>query len=556
MVSVVKSIRAGRFPWVVIPAASCCFQLLWFGVKCLGNIDFDGISYVGMARHLSRGHFYAAINAFRSPLLSWLIVSLSWVTSDFVSLGKLLTITSCVGCVVLLYKFTEELWGSPLAAAIAALWFTLGRGVLALSVLFVTPDFLLTFLVLAYFWTLLRCFRSDSKSYWFYLGAIHALAFFAKSFALPWLGITSLLAICLSSNRAKEAAARVALAAIIPTLVVGSWAFVLHMKYGTLTTGDQFRTNILQWTLHEKWPAGDKGFLVLRDESKNVDEYMVGDPLPPGSPFWQYHYTLSRLVPAILSSEVRNIPLAIREILVVFTPGGTLAFALATIALRLKRQTFPVEFRIALTVLAGSVTLVLAYCMLVFDGRYVLPVIPLLIAISVRFLLPNDTKNDPLALPWPWQRISLAFIVVPIIFFLGYRPSPFRNLTRNFQASCYKAAQELKSHSARNIVTIGSGPYPEHGVGWEAGYTTAFLAGARVVASADQVPGPNTVPNLMLDVRKAAPDALIVWGKSEDLRYTELEHALTERYPGSSPQEITDLTTAKVGAIYFLANEK
>jgi hypothetical protein len=100
-------------------------------------------------------------------------------------------------------------------------------------------------------------------------------------------------------------------------------------------------------------------------------------------------------------------------------------------------------------------------------------------------------------------------------------------------------------------VTIGSGPYPEHGVGWEAGYTAAFLAGAKVVASANQLPSPSTVPSIMPDIRRASPDALVVWGKSEDLRYMEVDRALTQWYPTSHPVDITD-PTGKVGAIYLL----
>ena len=52
--------------------AATTFQLLWFGPKCIRQIDIDGMSYIGIARHLHDGKFLAAINAFRSPLLSWL----------------------------------------------------------------------------------------------------------------------------------------------------------------------------------------------------------------------------------------------------------------------------------------------------------------------------------------------------------------------------------------------------------------------------------------------------------------------------------------------------
>jgi hypothetical protein len=552
----VGPIRKPRFLWIAIAVTSCGVQLVWFSLRCFRYIDIDGIDYVGIARHLIRGQFFASLNAFRSPLLSWLIASLSWLTTDLVVLGKIVTISSFVGCLVLLYKLTDQLWGSPLAAALAVLWLTLARGVLPLSVLFVTPDFLLTCLVLAYYLSLIQCFRSNSKRSWFYLGALHGVAFLAKAFALPWLGLTTLFAALWRGRGMKETGARMTLALAIPFLFAAGWAFVLHAKYGIYTTGDQFRTNLLQWTLHEKWPSTARGFVVLRDESEMKDAYMVEEPIPSGSPLWRYHYSLRRLVPAVLSAERHNLPLALKELLIVLTPGGALLFGFALIALRRGRETLPVQSGVIFTIFASSSVLVAAYCMLAFDRRYILPIVPLLIASSAGFIAPGHLRPDSLAMPPPWRTISLALIGIPLLCFLGYGSSPFRTLNRDFQASCYQAAQQLRSHSAHTIVTIGSGPYPEYGVGWEAGYTAAFWAGARVVAAADELPSSSAVSSLMLDLDKTAPDALLLWGRSEDVRYVVLERALSIRYPRCHRLEITGLDASPAGDIYVLQDAR
>lgn len=64
--------------WLVLGAIlSCVFQLAWFAPKSFDQIDFDGMAYTGIAHHLRLGEFHAAINAFRSPLISWLIAGLS-----------------------------------------------------------------------------------------------------------------------------------------------------------------------------------------------------------------------------------------------------------------------------------------------------------------------------------------------------------------------------------------------------------------------------------------------------------------------------------------------
>jgi TRAP-type C4-dicarboxylate transport system permease small subunit len=149
--------------FLVLTALSCLFQLLWFGSRCFHQIDIDGMDYTGIARHLHDGQFHAAINGFRSPLLSWMIAAGSFFDGDLVRVGKVLNAGSFLLCVALIYVFTRELWNSALTAAIAALWFSLGRGLAAISLEMVTPDLLLAAVVLMYFIVLLRCLRGGSN---------------------------------------------------------------------------------------------------------------------------------------------------------------------------------------------------------------------------------------------------------------------------------------------------------------------------------------------------------------------------------------------------------
>src|SRR5260221_14588634 len=113
---------------VSIAVVSCVFQLFWFAPSCFNQINYDGMSYVGIARHLREGGFHAAINAFRSPLLSWLIAVASLVSTDYLHIGKVINIGTFLLTLALLYVLTEKLWGSRLAASLAVLLFTLGRG--------------------------------------------------------------------------------------------------------------------------------------------------------------------------------------------------------------------------------------------------------------------------------------------------------------------------------------------------------------------------------------------------------------------------------------------
>jgi hypothetical protein len=544
---------------------SCVLQLLWFASKSFNQIDIDGVAYLGIARHLRQGEFQAAINAFRSPLISWLIAVASFEgtggSEGYVHIGKLINIGAFLLSLALLYVLTEKLWHSRLVASLAMLMFSLGRGLAASAVSMVTPDFLFAALTLTYFIVLLRCLREDRLNEdrleedrlkdWFFLGSVHGLAYLAKAFALPWLAVCTLVALAFSTKPWKARLVRLALAALIPVMVASSWSTVLHSKYGVFTTGTQFRANILQWTLHAYSEHHELTYALLRDTSKGVDEYGAADPMPPGSWPWTYPLSIKQVVPNMIRAEARNVPRVLKEMMIVTTLGALIAF-LATLAiLTNRRREYPVEWRFAVVVAASALTLVTTYSALVFDERYLFPLIPLMLAISTRLLVP-DNKDDEFDHD-RWRILCIALVVLGTIASIIYPSSPFRLLTRDFQSSCYDAGRRLQEHAGSRVVTIGSGPFPEHGVGWEAGFKAGFFGERRIIAATEALPQSTQLSSLAADLQKASPDAILVWGKPDDTRYTGLLHSLTLQYPRNSSEKIVDPVLGEVGTVLFTA---
>jgi hypothetical protein len=184
--------------------------------------------------------------------------------------------------------------------------------------------------------------------------------------------------------------------------------------------------------------------------------------------------------------------------------------------------------------------------MLVFDERYLFPLIPLVLAIAARFLVPDSEFNHD-----RWRTLSLALVVLGTIASMVYPSSPFRLLTRDFQASCYDAGHRLRAHSGSSVVSIGSGPFPEHGVGWEAGYKSSFFGERRIIGSMDFLPASTQLSSLAADIRKASPDAILVWGRPDDARYTSVIHSLMLQYPQNSSDGIVDPALGEVGIVLF-----
>jgi hypothetical protein len=181
-------------------------------------------------------------------------------------------------------------------------------------------------------------------------------------------------------------AASLALAFIFPAIVWVSWGATLRSKYGVFTTGYQLRANLrTNWNrrLNHRTLGDD---LTFADTSSIYDDYMVGDT--SWSNLRNFSLPTAQLLPLIGDAEFHNIPRALKETLILLTPGGALSLPLMFVLLVQNRRRYGVEVQFVCIALLSALALIVAYCMLVFDGRYVIPVLPLLIAIGCPLLFP------------------------------------------------------------------------------------------------------------------------------------------------------------------------
>jgi hypothetical protein len=238
--------------------------------------------------------------------------------------------------------------------------------------------------------------------------------------------------------------------------------------------------------------------------------------------------------------------------MIVATLGGLIAFIATLVILTARRQQYPVEWRFAVVIAASALTLVATYSTLVFDERYLFPLTPLLLAIAARFLVPKDVPRDEDEFDHHrWRQLSVALVVLGTIASLLYPSSPFRLLTRDFQSSCYDAGRLLKAHVGDSVVSIGSGPFPEHGVGWEAGYKSVFFGDREIIAAMDSLPQSTQLSTLAAELRKASPDAILVWGRPDNATYTGLIQSVMSQYPQSSSEKILDPVLGEVGTVLW-----
>ena len=532
------------------------FTLFWFWRYCGHNINIDAISYIGIARHITDRNFVASLHGYWSPLVSWLIAATSLAGHDYTLNARLLMIPAFGTCLFLIYRLTLKLWDSPLLASLAVLWFTVARGISAFSVYFIGADLILTAFVLLYFVLLLSCLDAPHDfQNWLWLGSAHAVAFFAKAIAMPLLALSTAVAVIWIFRRAPRQAVRsLAAAALIPALCWVGWGVALKQKYRVFTTGYQLHWNLLDPSVRAA-EARATGFSTLRDDRAVFDNYMVSESMPPGSGYWRMSVLKPGLLRQIALKEVGNVPQAAKELMVLLTPGGMLAFLLCLIRLTRFRETEEARFRFAWIALITTAALVLAYSMLVFDGRYVIPVAAVLMSLGVRFVLPEQWiektagQTHAIGLGSPIQAGLGLLLLLGLIGVQVYRSSPWRSIQQDFQSSTYDAATILDQANAHTAVVIGQGPYPEHGVGWEAGIYSAYFSGTHIVGDVEDVPRPDQVPSLIDDIQKLNPDAVMIWGSESSAAYSTVAGKLKQVYPHGTMVAIRDPKRGLVGSI-------
>jgi hypothetical protein len=543
--------------WLLLLSAAIntAFQIAWFWRLTSHNINYDAISYIGIARHLVHGDIPASLNGYWSPFVSWCIATVSGFSYDLTLLGRLLTIGSFLFCLLMLYLLTFRLWRSPFLAALAVLWFTTARAVVALSVYFIGADFLLTAFVLLYFVLLLRCLRQPSSLNWVLLGLPHGAAFLTKAIAMPWLAVSTVMTgILVARCNLRKSLMFVCAGMAVPLLVWFGWGLALQSKYEVFTAGYQLKWNLLDQKTREEADRNSSNLLFLHDTSRSLDSYMVVDNMFPRSPLWSIRLEWRSAIHLILNKERQNLPMALKEVAILVTPGGLLAAILASMAMR--RHVQQPEAQLIGIVIVESAVLIVAYCMLVFDTRYVLPLAPLIMAVGVPFVTPTS-KTQFGSGQFPQGRMVAAFLLaLSTIFFQVYWASPFRTLQKDYQLSCYDAARKLQAiPHCNNLVVVGRGPYQDHGVGWEAGVYASYFAGCKMVAFSSDVPGIDKIDGARRDLLTIAPDAILLFGTKGEPAYDNFLAVIQSSQPSLTSEAIVDPSANEVGKLLWRQDE-
>ncbi len=248
----INSEHSGTFPVGKFRTSPLTFILvIYLGIGLLllpvyqFQINPDGISYLNIAENYARGNVREAVNAYWGPLISWLTVPFlrlgvpGQIAVKLVLLGGGAIALGGVWRLLGGFGMTDfRRWATVGAAVPMTLYFALWV---------ITPDLLVAAALLWYLsipFDLGKKLTFPKALVW---GGLGAVAYFAKSFAFPFVFLHFPLSLALrlvfKVETLRESVRKGAAGFAVFLLASGVWVGCLHAKYRTLTFGSSGRMN-------------------------------------------------------------------------------------------------------------------------------------------------------------------------------------------------------------------------------------------------------------------------------------------------------------------------
>ncbi|MFQ3581454.1 MAG: hypothetical protein SNJ67_11245 [Chloracidobacterium sp.] len=461
--------------WILIAYAALGLSLL---SVYQFQINPDGIAYLDIAEKYARGDFWGAINAYWSPLLSWLVVPWRWVGVPPQIAVKLVLLGSGGLALCGIWRLLDD---APLVTRVMA---TAGAMPLtayhALSV--ITPDLLVAAVLLWYLAWLVDEWTDGWKLVWG--GCLGVLSYVAKAFAFPFFVAHLLCGWRLAFARATPGYERFrSLAITLGTFGVlsSAWIVALYMKYGVWMIGSTGRYNYAL--------AGPRMRFVHSMETSFFPPAEAGDtsawtdptrlPIKAWSPFESLEYAQYQVAMTFDRLRVMAFDHALD-----FSPCALLLLIGLLVGLRLSPLLHGERIKI---VVFGLVVYASGYALIYVEARHLLPIAYWLIVASVWLIL---------AIGANWKHVTprlQAVLVGLVMISFAWRPAQAlvqgalgQDAGLQVCQGLYRAAQALK-------VQLGVGGRIASNQEWHRSLYLTYFLGGRYYGVAPEGASPEAV---------------------------------------------------------------
>jgi hypothetical protein len=394
----------------------------------------DGISYLEIARKYADGNWRGAVNAYWSPLYSWILAVVRLLIKndrwELTSL-HLVNLLAYVIALILFERLFARLWPDASATLTNAQWkclrfcsycLFLWAALHMIGIAYFSPDMITLALNLAAALLLLRIHKSPGDHIALaQLGLVLGVSYLCKAAMLPVSFVY--LAIALLSGRGKAKVATRTAALLLPlVLLCIPWIIALHAHEGVWTFGESGKLNYA-WEVdgaarstHWQGEPGDIGTPLhpTRLIFSHPNVYEFGSALNATYPPWydpSYWYAgVSPRFQVGKQLKVLLIYLRYSAALLCIMPGCLTAGLIVMFSKR--RGCFIRSFHSLWFLLLPSFATILLYCFVYVDTRYVAGPVLVIGLIVLGSALPLCTTQQQLDL----ARIT-AFCVC--LYFVG-----------------------------------------------------------------------------------------------------------------------------------------
>lgn len=426
-----KNILGAHWPFISV-AALFVLTAIYYLPFYKYQVNPDATSYISIAQKYADLDYKHAVNGYWGPLLSWLLVPFIWLHIEPLMAARIIALASSVGLLYVYWfllrrYFVDKImsWLSLLGLAGILMTWSLGA---------ITPDVLFAFLLTAEIAFLDRAARRANWQNSIALGLSVALLYFCKAFGL-YLFLAQLAVIAISIGLAKQGFGRVARLSvrslIIVLILISPFVAAISVKYHHLTIST----------------SGAYNYGTLAPETNGVPVHptTVSGPYEPPNPTafsaWEDPSFLPVVEWSIYGSVanfnyyltlIYNNFIQSRDAIVSF--GSVVAVGFAVLI-----AYFIIGFgksdKLPFYISLSAILLVIGYCLIFVEYRYLWPVVPLAL-LGVVFLYRDQLKPS-----------GFLYLVASVIVFVSLW-SNFQNLNKDkhIGQNIFDGAQTLKPY--------------------------------------------------------------------------------------------------------------
>jgi hypothetical protein len=358
-------------------------------------INSDGISYISIAKNYLNGNFADAVNGYWGPLFSWLLTPFLFFGSTPLYalystkvLSLIVGFFTIIGVKLLISRFEME------KSTKTIILFALIPIVLFFSLNLITPDLLVTCILIYYLYFIFSPEYSSKLLNGFLCGLLGSLAYVSKSYALFFFLAHFILFNLfyyfknITKDEKRKILKNLFLGLIVFFIISGAWICLISVKYGEMTIGTtgSYNQALISPQLQGQQPMYYQG--LLKPSNKNAVSAWE-DPsylkMESWSPFesWDYFkYQINLILQNIFNILYSIESFSLLSILIII---GSLLFIIKSSSISLPKNKISY---LLITIILYSA----GYSLILVEPRYLWFICILLLLMGV-YLINLSSEN-------------------------------------------------------------------------------------------------------------------------------------------------------------------